>query len=176
MKKAALSLCALALSGQAMALSLDLNISQHSFDAGVIIPFGPESMAAGSFLYKEDTGHMYDFGLYATGRSGAISGKVGAKVFRADLKRADGWGIAPGANIGYNFTPALRVEGEYYYSPSVLSWKNIKNLKEFNTRLVFSPMPSADIYVGYRDLKFNTKNIGERTLHQGGFVGITFTL
>ena len=79
MKKAALSLCALALSGQVMALSLDLGISQNSVDAGVTIPFGPESMGAGSFLYESGRGHMYDFGLYAQGRSGLVSGKVGSQ-------------------------------------------------------------------------------------------------
>lgn len=176
MKKAALSVCALALSGQAMALSLDLNVSQHAVDAGVAMPLGAESGAYASVLYREDRGHMYDFGLFASGRSGNISGKVGAKVFGADLKKADGWGIAPGATLALHIMPALRVEGEYFYSPSVLSWKDLENLKQFETRVVFSPIPNADIYFGYRDVKFNTDNAGERTLHQGGFAGITFTL
>ena len=176
MKKAALSLCALALSGQAMALSLDLAISENSFDAGVIMPFGPESMASGSFLYESDRGHMYDFGFFAQGRSGSISGKVGAKVYGTDLKNASGWGIAPGANVAFNFTPHIRLEGEYYYSPKVLSWSDIDNLKEFSTRLNFSPMPTADIYIGYRNVKFNTSNQGEKTLSNGGFLGITFAI
>ena len=176
MKKTALSLCALALSGQAMALSLDLGISENSVDAGVIIPFGPDSMASGSFLYESGKGHMYDFGLFAQGRSGALSGKVGAKVYGTDLKNASGWGIAPGANIAFNFTPHIRLEGEYYYSPKVLSWKDIDNLKEFSTRLAFSPMPAADIYVGYRNIKFNTSNRSNKTLSTGGFVGITFRI
>ena len=176
MKKAAISLCALALSGQAIALSIDLAVSEHSIDAGVIIPFGPESMASGSVLYRESNGHMYDFGLYATGRSGSLSGKVGAKVFGADLRNASGWGFAPGAAVAFHFTPALRIEGEYYYSPSVLAWNDIENLKEFSTRLVFSPMANADIYIGYRDVKFDTTNRGEKTLSDGGFLGITFTL
>ena len=177
MKKAALTLCALALGSQAMALSFDLAISEHSVDAGVIIPFGPESMASGSFLYESDRGHMYDFGFFAQGRSGSLSGKVGAKAFHTDLKNdSSGWGIAPGANVAFNFTPQIRVEGEYYYSPKVLSWKDIDNLKEFNTKLAFSPMPTADIYLGYRNVKFNTSNQGSKTLSTGGFVGITFAI
>ena len=176
MKKAALSLCALALSGQAMALSLDLGVSENSVDAGFIIPFGPESMGSGSFLYESDRGHMYDFGLYAQGRSGIVSGKVGAKLYGTNLKNASGWGLAPGANLAFHFTPHIRLEGEYYYSPKILSWSDINNLKEFSTRLAFSPMPTADIYLGYRNVKFNTSNQGSKTLSTGGFVGITFTI
>ena len=175
MKKIALSLCALMLSGQTMATEIDLAISEYAADIGVTAPISRDAVVSGSFLYHEDNGEMLDYGIYARGRSGKISGKLGVKGYIADVGNADGWGIAPGGTLAFHLSHRLRVEGEYYYSPSVLAFEDLDNLEEFSTRLVFSPIPNADVYVGYRDISFKTFR-GERTLHEGGYLGFSFKI
>lgn len=175
-KSAAFVLGGFLVCNQAMAADIDLAISERTVDAGMALQMGESAVASGSFLYHEDNGHMLNGGLYATGRSGAISGRVGVKAFASDLKDStEGWGFAPGGMLAFHFGQKMRLEGEFFYSPSVLSFNDIDNLKQYSGRLVFSPFPTADLYLGYRNVRFNTRN-GDRTLHDGGFVGLTFKI
>ena len=175
MKKVALSLCALVISSQTLATEIDLAISEYSADLGVTVPISPTAVTSGSFLYHEDNGQMLDYGVYARGRSGKISGKIGIKGYVGDIDAADGWGIAPGGTLAFHLSNRLTIEGEYYYSPSVLSFSDFDNMKEFSTRLIFQPIPKANVYVGYRNVNFKT-NHGKKTLHEGGYLGFSFKI
>ncbi|OED45096.1 hypothetical protein ACH42_05690 [Endozoicomonas sp. (ex Bugula neritina AB1)] len=135
-----------------MATEIDMAISEYSADIGISTPLSKTSEVSGSFLYHEDNGHALDFGIYGSGRSGKISGKFGVKGYVGEVGNANGWGIAPGGALAFNFSERLRVEGDYYYSPSVLAFADFDNMEEFSTRLLFSPIPNIDFYVGYRDV------------------------
>ena len=178
MKKQLMALCSLVASSAVMATSIDLSISQHSIGFGVDSAINSQSATSFSGLYHEKKGGMIDWGVKATSQSGGFSGSVGLKAIVYDLSGDSnvGWGLAPGGSVAMDITRAMRVEGEYYYAPSILSFSRTESIKQFDSRFVFSPMDNADLYVGYRYYKFNVSDRGSRTLHDGGYVGMSFRI
>ena len=156
----------------------DLSISEHSAGIGVTQALSQQSETSFSGLYHEDNGAMVDWGLRATHKSGGFRGAVGMKAMAYDLRGVAhmGWGLAPGASVGMNFTRSIYAQAEYYYAPSILSFNKTENMKQFDSRLVFAPMPNAELFLGYRDVKFKTSNKGTRKLHKGGYFGINFKI
>ena len=178
--KISLALCGLMMSSAALATDFDLTLSEHSVGFGIDQALSSNSATRFSGLYHENKGGMVDWGFMATSQSGGFRGSVGMKAFAVD-HRGDshiGWGFAPGGSIGINITQSVRVEGEYYYAPSILSFNRTQNMKQFDSRFVFAPMPNAELSLGYRNVqtKMSGRGRGTRSLHDGGYVGIRFKI
>ena len=174
--KAAMALCGLMMSSAAMATDFNLSLSEHSVGFGIDQMLGDSAATHFSGLYHENRGSMIDGGFKAINQSGGFRYSVGLKAFAAD-HRGDshiGWGFAPGGSLGVNFTQNMRVEAEYYYAPSILSFNRTKNMKQFDSRFVFAPMPNAELSLGYRNVQTKMSNRGSRTLHDGGYLGLNF--
>lgn len=173
-----MALCGLMMSSAALATDFDLTLSEHSVGVGVSQAISSNSATHFSGMYNEKKGAMIDWGFMATNQSGGFRGAVGVKAFAVD-HRGDshiGWGFAPGGSLGVNFTQSMRVEAEYYYAPSILSFNRTKNMKQFDSRFVFAPMPNAELSLGYRNVETKMSGRGTRTLHDGGYIGISFRI
>ncbi|AMO55008.1 hypothetical protein GZ77_00170 [Endozoicomonas montiporae] len=174
--KAAMALCGLMISSTAMATGFNIGLSEHSVSFGVDQALSSTSATSFSGLYHENKGGMIDGGFKAVNQSGGFRYSVGMKAFAVD-HRGDshiGWGFAPGGSVGISFSQAMRIEAEYYYAPSILSFNRTKNMKQFDTRFVVAPMPSAELSLGYRNIETKMSNRGSRTLHDGAYLGLSF--
>ena len=176
--KSAMTLCGLMMSSAVMATGFNIGLSEHSVSFGVDQALSNTSETSFSGLYHENKGGMIDWGIKATNQSGGLRYTVGMKAFAVDHRNDShiGWGFAPGGSVGLNFTQSMRIEGEYYYAPSILSFNRTKNMKQFDTRFVFAPMPNAELSLGYRNIQTKMSNRGNRSLHDGGYIGISFRI
>ncbi len=178
MRKFILAFCGLMVASTASAFDLDLGISEHSLDIGTSIELSSNSKMGGSFLYHEKNGRMANWGVFATGIAGGFHTAFGVKAFALDHKDLDyvSWGFAPGASVGLDLTRSMRVEAEYFYAPSILTFNRAENVNQFDSRFVLSPMANADIFFGYRRIDFRTRDDGRNTIHNGGYIGMKLSL
>ena len=187
MNKLTLGICAVVVSAAtaseaANALELDFGLSERSLNMGTTIALSSTSEMSGSLLYHEDNGSMADFGVFATGSSGAFSTSFGIKTIAVDHRKLDhvGYGVAPGATLAANLTSVIRVQAEYYYSPSILSFNSTQNIEQLDTRFVIAPAPNAELFLGYNASYIKTGSSravkSKNTIHKGGYVGINFKI
>ena len=180
MKKLTTAFCGLLMASAASAIEFDLGISEHSVNVGTNLRLNDATHMSGEFLFHEDNGRMANWGVFASGGSGGFSAAVGIKAMAMNHRNDDdfSWGFAPGASLGVQFTHSFRIEAEYHYAPSVLSFNKTNNMGQFDSRFAFSPlgMTNAQLYVGYRDVNYRMSSDRKHTIHDGVYFGMKINL
>ena len=85
----------------ALAGGVAFRFGDESFGASIAGDIGPETSAQFDWLHHEDDADLLSAGLYANGRRGALTGRVGAKAvtLTADDSGFDGGVMAFGGDL-----------------------------------------------------------------------------
>ena len=175
MKKYALLLSTLIASSTVAASEIQLGLSDHTAEVIYGSEFNNRSVAEASWLYHEDDGHLLGLGFYGKGQNGAISGKLGGKLFYVDVDGPDGHGLAVGGTLAFHATRQIRLVADLHYSPSVTSFGEVEHLEQASARVVFELMDNASLFIGYRNVDVDIKRIGDVELARGGFGGLSIS-
>jgi len=162
----------------ASANSADLALSNTSVEATYRANVANGISAVGSWLHHEDGIDVASAGIYGGGRQGAAGAFIGAKAFWLNADGPDGQGIAVGGALSYELFPRVTVEANAHYAPSVVSYKDIDNYKEWGVRLTLQLLQSANLFTGFRDIDVDvndgtgghTRQVG---VVRGGYVGFS---
>ena len=173
----------------ASAQKLDLSLSQDtargtytSLVGGTT--FGRTEMSAG-FLFNQDDNVVADLGLQVIDMAGTKSPGleigVGPKLYYATIDKRDAKGaaIALGGNLRYKMADLNRVAiyGSLYYAPGITTFMDADSLLEYEFKLAYEILPTADAYLGYRNIrmKVDTSDFtGSDTVDSGAFIGMRF--
>lgn len=173
----------------ANAAKVDINLAQDSarFTYYSLVGgsnFGRTEMSAG-LMYNDDKNSLWELGIQvidvAGSKSPGLELGIGPKLyyFKSDKKPdASGAVIAIGGNFRYKFAQMQRVfiSGTLYYAPSITSTIDADNYMEFGFRAGYELLPTADLYVGVRNIRVDyTKGYGDHALDETAMVGITFS-
>ena len=173
MRKTVIVMAGLMLSGAVYGESLQLGLSDHSIELRYATQVNEEAKTEASWIHHEDDGDLVGFGFYGTGDHGAFTAQVGGKAFLVDVDGPDGYGIALGGTVIWHAADKISLEGGAHYAPDVTAYRDVEHLKEFYVQAAFQLMPSAQVFVGFRDVDVDVEGIGDVELHDGGYAGIS---
>lgn len=169
------------LSAQAVASSIDANISDDSIAADVEFSLNQENslLLGAGFLYSEEHSRSSTIGNVsfqaAETKKNTYHASIGAKLYAySDPGSHTGTALAFGGSF-YHVIPNLeRVSagGSFFAAPSVTSFGKTKRLYETNVRLAYRVIQNADVYLGYRHLKLKNNRGFNAALEKGFHLGV----
>lgn len=157
-----------------LAENLDINLSNHTVQAGLNFssPWANTEQQI-SALYTDRAGYdqvgrSASYGLYTGGRDNNIAGRIGGKAMWLDTSKEGGGAIALGGELRLlmGSKSSIRVTG--HYAPSVLSFSDISNYKEYGAHWMYSAVPNTFFYVGVKYAKMKMDS-GRVYKFQDGF-------
>jgi len=162
-------------SATAAASTFNLGINNDSVGAGLKSTISSTSEFTINYLYADEEGKALDLGFLTVNNSRGKRIALGGKALKLWSKTRDnGHVFALGGDVRVPIIPSLSAAIEGYFAPSVLSSSGIENYYSIDAKLMYSIMPTADLYLGYRDVEFKFENEQDQTLDQSFYLGVEF--
>lgn len=143
------------------------NLGKSEFDFGGIYTSKNSLLGEAGILVKDDIG----------GNAPGVSVGVGLKALSARINpvNVNATALALGGMVRYS-PPAERRLGlvaQLYLSPNITTFGGADRYTETGVRVEYEVIPSAVVYLGYRNISFNVKNTGtSTTFDEGVHVGV----
>lgn len=164
------------LSSTASASTFNLGINNDTLDLGLKNTLSKTSEFSTNYLYAENQGKTLDIGLLTVNNVGGNRIAIGGKILKLWSKqRNNGHVLALGGDLRMPIIPGLSAAIAGYAAPSVLSASGIHDYYSIDAKLLYQLMPTADLYLGYRDMKFTFDNQPDQTLDQSFYLGAQVT-
>ena len=174
------------LSSFSFARSFDINLSSDSaqFKYGTHVGgtnFGRSEMTIG-FLYNEDDAYLSEIGLLVIDEAGSktpgLELGVGPKFWfgGSDEADVDISGIGLGGQLRYknlNY-PRIVYGFSLFYAPSIVAFLDADNILEYDLRVEYELLPTANVYIGYRNIEADIKRSGEAEIDDSAIIGLRF--
>jgi predicted porin len=61
-----------------------------------------------------------------------------------------------------------------FYAPSIVAFGDADQMYEFEMRVEYELLPTANVYLGYRSIKADIKNRKDITVDESAVVGLRF--
>jgi hypothetical protein len=134
------------------------------------------------FLYNEDDNLLGEISLLVIDEAGTKSPGlelgVGPKLYLADpdIPGVDFVAIGLGGQMRYKNPQAPRIVYGVglFYAPSITAFGDADSMYEFDMRLEYELLPTANIYVGYRSIEADIKNRPDVEVDQSAVIGLRF--
>ncbi|MDR2877295.1 MAG: YfaZ family protein [Chromatiales bacterium] len=165
--------------------ALDLNLNNDAalvrylaYD-GRAGAFGKREMDVG-LLFTTDHDYMAMFGAQVIAEAGAtvpeLEAGLGLKLFGLRFDRDNMFALSIGGQVKYSLPPSRRfvLGAEGYYAPNVVTTSPAESLSYVSAYAGYEVVPEALIYVGYRRISVDLKNIGNSLMDNGGHFGVRF--
>jgi len=154
-------------------LEVGLNDDTASFDW--ITPINRDAELQLGYLYSEPQGSLADIAVHVINDTGIHHLALGGQLIGvfADHRR-DGYATALGGRYRVDLGNQFGISLRGYYAPSVLAFHDLDRYHLLDTRLEYTVMPNADLYLGYRHIKFDFDREPSLTFENGVFVGARF--
>ncbi|MFT6915507.1 MAG: hypothetical protein ACJAWL_001816 [Motiliproteus sp.] len=164
------------LSSTAGASTFNIGINNDTLDLGLKSTLSATSQFTANYLYVEDQGKALDLGWLTVNNTGGNRIAIGGKILKLwSEQRDNGHLLALGGDIRMPITPGLSAAIAGYAAPAVLSSSGIKRYYSIDAKLLYQLMPTADLYLGYRDVAFKFDNQPDQTLDQSFYLGAEVT-
>jgi len=174
------------LSSISLARSFDMNLSNDAaqFKYGTHVGstnYGRSEMTVG-FLYNEDDTYLTEVGLLVTDEAGTktpgLELGVGPKFWFGGSDKADVnfAGIGLGGQLRYKnmAVPRIVYGASLFYAPSIVSFLDADNIIEYDIRVEYELLPTANVYVGYRNIDADIKNRNNAEIDDSAIIGLRF--
>lgn len=152
----------LALSSNAFAHGLDLNINNDAVRVTGEFDLSNNLVVDGNWFHHQDRGDVFGAGLHLTGaatggRNPVVAG-LGGRLLRIDSDakgRDSGQAIPIGGFVRYTIPDYDRfvVGGSIYYAPDVMSFSDVTKYWEYNAWAGYSVLREGQIYLGLRSIR-----------------------
>ncbi|MGZ8256593.1 MAG: YfaZ family outer membrane protein [Gallionella sp.] len=174
----------LAGSAVACADALDINLRDNAAQVQYKAAMGGSNLGKAEFhvggIYSQPNNVMADIGILVKddigGNAPGVSAGVGIKALAARLTpiKLSASALAIGGMARYSPPAARRfgIAGELYLSPNIITFGQADRYLETTVRAEYEMIPQAQVYLAYRKMEFNLKNIGNQTFDQGFNVGV----
>ncbi|AKH69220.1 YfaZ precursor [Spongiibacter sp. IMCC21906] len=174
---AAASLLTIA-SSSALAGGVAFRFGEDSFGASIAGDISSESSAQFDWLHHEDGADMIAAGVFANGKRGSLTGRVGAKAIGLDGDDADidGGAVAFGGDLGLPLNDILRLRAGLYYGPDAVAFGDVDGYKEWSVSAEFTIFQNSALQVGYAEYEFDAENGGTFEFEDGLFVRLQLRL
>jgi len=137
-----------------------------------------------NFLYNDETSKLVGLGIGATNKVEGFEGleaTLGFKYIWAEVgeKQEDDFNALPlMGKVKYSFPPLMynippvSVEAKVLYAPKVLSFGDSKSYHEYRVSADMEVIESGSIYVGYRNIHTENKDISNSLFNTSFYAGL----
>lgn len=162
----------------ALAGGIAFRFGDDSFGVSLAGDMSAESSAQFDWMHHEDDADLVALGLYANGRRGALTGRVGAKgiALNADDSGFDGGVLAFGGDLSLPFNDLVRARAGYYYGPDATSYSDVSGYNEWSASMEFTLFQNSALQLGYGDIEFDAEKGGEFDFEDGPFIRLQLRL
>ena len=167
--------------------SIDINLSDESAQFKYIIPVdsasdGRTEMGFG-FLYNDENNYLLEASFIITDVPGTkapgLEVGVGPKVFIAKHHPTDldATSIGLGAQFRYKLPSMARLNfnGALFYAPGIVSFADAENLTEFFLAASYEILPTANVYLGYRNIRVDFDPVAAKAIDKTMVIGLKFS-
>ncbi|MEO8331271.1 MAG: YfaZ family outer membrane protein [Gallionella sp.] len=177
-----LALTLVAVSTSALADAVDINFRDSSAQFQYRASMGRDTLGRAElhmgYLYTNKNNSFGDLGILVQDEMGknapGVTVGVGMKGLIAKSQNNNASALAIGGLV--RFAPLsdsrFGITGQLYLSPNIVTFGDADRYIETGVKLDYEVIPQADVYVGYRKIKFNLKSSGDVTLDEGVHVGV----
>ena len=178
-------LCSL-LSSQLYARSIDINLADDAaqFKYNTLVGatnYGRTEMEVG-FLFNEDDNMLGEIGLLVIDEAGSktpgLELGVGPKFWFGDADKTDVQisGIGLGGQLRYKNMNMPRVVygAGLFFAPSIVSFIDAEQILEYDARIEYELLPTANVYLGYRNIEADIKNRKDVEIDESVILGLRF--
>ena len=175
-----------ALSSATFARSFDINLGSEAaqFKYGSLIGgtnYGRTEMNIG-FLYNEDDNYLGELGLLVIDEAGSktpgLELGVGPKFWfgGSDETDVDISGIGLGGQLRYKNinVPRIVYGASIFYAPSVVAFMDANNILEYDIRIEYELLPTANVYLGFRSIEADIKGYKDVEIDESAIIGLRF--
>ena len=133
----------------------------------------------GGLLHHQDNGDAFYGSLFVADninkQSNLLAG-VGGRLYYINTDSPDikGATVSLGGFINYDIPSItnLSLRGEIYYAPDVLSFDDVEKNLDLSIRIQYRIIEQAWVYLGYRNAEVSPVHGDNRTIDEGGHVGL----
>ena len=175
--------------GSVNAQSFDFNLSDDSAEAKLMLPLGFGDLGRSlwdiSLLYKDSDSRDKDdnlvggLGFEVVGEAGTdapgLEFGIGMKGYYGEAEDSDIGAFTLGGMLRYAPPSFSRFFGiaRLNYAPKIVSFRDAERFWAVEVRIGYESLPTAEIYVGYRDVeaKIENKN-ADVEVDKSAYVGV----
>lgn len=171
--------CLLIAGAPALAGSLDLNLRDRSAQLQYATALGTDSLKDTEmhvgYLQTEKENWLLDLGVRVGGavldQDKRLKMSVGLKGVAASVDHMDVGALAVGAEAQYRpFADGrLGFAARIYVSPNIVTYRDAERYLETGARVEYTLVPQATVYLGYRRMKFDMKDVPSDVVLDSGF-------
>ena len=168
------------------ARSIDINLSDNAaqFKYSTLVGatnYGRTEMEAG-FLFNEDDNILGELSLLVIDEAGSktpgLELGVGPKLWFGDSDKPDVQisGIGLGGQLRYKNMNVPRVVygASLFFAPSIVSFMDAEQILEYDVRVEYELLPTANVYLGYRNIEADVKNRKDVEIDESVIIGLRF--
>jgi hypothetical protein len=177
-KQLTLSLMAVCSIQLANANEIELNLSDDLIDVRLQSDY--EQDFYGRFAYAHaNSGDRYDvdtnlfsYTFAARGELEGVDVLLGIRPYLMDVEDAEGVGIALGVGAGMEVIERLRVSGEVFYSPEIITGGDIDDHLDLELKATYQIIENGALSIGYRILEVDAGS-DDFDAYDDLFIGMT---
>jgi len=131
-------------------------------------------------LYNEDNNYLGEIGLLvvdvAGSKSPGLSIGIGPNFYFAQADKGDIAAIGLGGELRYKLPSLNRLFFSFigYYAPNIVTFAKADNLYELGANMGYEILPTADIFLGYRNIRADFGELGDEDLDESFHFGMRF--
>lgn len=127
------------------------------------------SVQFGLLFNDDDDAYMLSGGLFANGQREALTGRLGAKAYYADLDEDSGYGIALGGDLNFQLSQELTLNAGLFYGPDALTFSDLDGYEEWFVRIHYRLFDTASLGAGYGSLEIESDDGVDIEVDEGLF-------
>ena len=165
-------------SAPVLADSLDINLNNDTIQATYATAWRQAEFNAGFLSNTDQNDWAASAGLLASGEKQTpdmrLDAGLGGKVYYANVSNQDVLALGLGGQFSVhpNNMP-FGFSGYLYYAPDVVTFMDGNKFWEWGARVEFEMVKkTANIYVGYREMRADLDNNNDVTVDSGAHVGV----
>lgn len=172
----ALSISSAAISSAALASEATLRIGEDAVSV-FLAPQATETHSVGLGLAHnaDDDISVLSGGLFANGQREQFTGRLGGKLYYADLDGDSGYGIALGGDLKFTLSQDLSIIGGLYYGPSSISFSDVDGYEEWFVKAHFQLFENGALGAGYGSFELEPEEGRDIEVDDGLFVEMTLS-
>ncbi|MFV2055778.1 MAG: YfaZ family outer membrane protein [Thiohalomonadales bacterium] len=143
--------------------------------------YGRSELRFGYLRNSDYDTDMLEVGLLVIDNAGSkapgLEVGLGPKLYIARTDCCDASAIGLGGVLRYSFGSNSRffILGQFYYAPGVVSFADSEGMYEGIVEIGFEVLPTADIYLGMRDISVDFGGPSNATIDDSGYFGMKFS-
>jgi hypothetical protein len=123
-----------------------------------------------AFIHNDDEDtDLLSLGFFANGSKEHFDGRLGGKIYYADLNKGSGYGAALGGEMWLPLLPDLKLNAGLYYGPSSLSFSDVDKYQEWFLRLNYQVFENAKLGAGVGSLELEPDSGSDVEVEDGVF-------